>query len=472
MNKTLAAFHADDSFVRGLLGPIGSGKSVGCCTEIMLRAQRQAACNGVRRTRWTVVRSTYPELKTTTLSTWKMWVPEHVCKLRMDAPITGTVMYRLPDGTRVEAEILFLALDRDDDVKKVLSLDITGAWVNEAREVPKTIIDALTGRVGRYPSGTYGACTWSGIMLDTNAPDDDHWWHDTFEEKRPAGWKLFRQPPAMLKTVDKHGVAQWHPNPLAENLANLPKGYYERQIPGKDESWIRVYIEGKYGRTLEGRPVWPEFKEEFHVSKDPLKPIPGAPLLLGWDYGLCPSCVFGQLTPRGQLLVFEECIGESIGVRGVISAVVRPLLLNRWRGFKIHSYGDPAGAQRQQTDERTCFEELAAAGIPTEPTATNEFVARRECVAGFLNGLVDGNPRFLLDPKISKLRKGMNGGYFFKRVQISAKESVYRDEPVKNMASHICEALQYLCLGADPALNVSSRMPPIVLKGVRPAGWV
>ncbi len=51
----------------------------------------------------------------------------------------------------VDMEVLFRALDRPDDAKKVLSLELTGAWVNEAREVPKGIIDALGDRTGRYP---------------------------------------------------------------------------------------------------------------------------------------------------------------------------------------------------------------------------------------------------------------------------------------------------------------------------------
>ena len=52
----------------------------------------------------------------------------------------------------VELEVIFLALDRPEDVKKLLSLELTGIWINEAREIPKSIIDACTMRVGRYPS--------------------------------------------------------------------------------------------------------------------------------------------------------------------------------------------------------------------------------------------------------------------------------------------------------------------------------
>ena len=44
----------------------------------------------------------------------------------------------------VELEVIFLALDRPEDVKKLLSLELTGVWVNEAREIPKSIIDACS----------------------------------------------------------------------------------------------------------------------------------------------------------------------------------------------------------------------------------------------------------------------------------------------------------------------------------------
>jgi hypothetical protein len=57
----------------------------------------------------------------------------------------------LPDGTSVHIEWLFRALDRPNDVKKLLSLELTGGWINECREMPRSVVDMLQGRVGRYP---------------------------------------------------------------------------------------------------------------------------------------------------------------------------------------------------------------------------------------------------------------------------------------------------------------------------------
>ena len=102
---TIAGFHADNSFVRGVRGPIGSGKSVGCCMEILARAAAQQPNSaGVRKSRWAVVRNTYGELRSTTIKTWQDWVSEDACPIVYDAPIRGTLKQLQQDGTIVELE--------------------------------------------------------------------------------------------------------------------------------------------------------------------------------------------------------------------------------------------------------------------------------------------------------------------------------------------------------------------------------
>ncbi|MCL5460110.1 hypothetical protein M3M33_15845, partial [Loigolactobacillus coryniformis] len=56
----------------------------------------------------------------------------------------------------IKAEVLFRALDNPDDQSRLLSLELTGGWVNEAREIPGEIITALRSRLGRYPSANEG----------------------------------------------------------------------------------------------------------------------------------------------------------------------------------------------------------------------------------------------------------------------------------------------------------------------------
>ena len=163
-SPTIYKFLQDNSFVRGVVGPVGSGKSYACAAEIFLRAVKQKASpkDGIKHSRFVIVRNSYPELRTTTIKTWQEIFPENVWgPMRWSPPISHHI--KLPSrgaAAGIDCEVIFLALDQPKDVRKLLSLELTGAWVNEARELPKQVIDGLTHRVGRYPSKADGGPTW------------------------------------------------------------------------------------------------------------------------------------------------------------------------------------------------------------------------------------------------------------------------------------------------------------------------
>jgi hypothetical protein len=228
-------------------------------------------------------------------------------------------MHHITEGD-LDLEVIFLALDRPDDISKLLSMELTGAWINEAREVPKAVVDGLTGRVGRYPSMMMGGSNWSGIIADTNPPDNDHWWYNLAEEVHPKGWEFFKQPSGL--------------SPEAENRENLPKDYYERQVSGKDEDWIKVYVHGEYGFVRDGKPIYPEFIDSLHCQEFDL--IPGLPIFVGIDFGLTPAAVFAQRTPMGQWRWHSELVTEDMGaVR--FGELLKEAMLQRYPGYRICS---------------------------------------------------------------------------------------------------------------------------------------
>ena len=169
------------------------------------------------------------------------------------------------------------------------------------------------------------------------------------------------------------------------------------------------------------------------------------PLLMGWDFGLTPAVIFGQMTPRGQLRIIDELVAEDMGIASFVENVVKPHLTNHYNGMKLISDGDPAGNSRAQTDEDTCLDVLKRHGILTQSARTNNFIARRESVVWFLSRMIDGQPGFLLSPQCRTLRKGFNGGYRYRRLQVPGEER-FTDEPDKNRFSHPMDGLQYLCL--------------------------
>ena len=217
---TAQLFHKSKANLRLLFGPIGSGKSVACALEILSQAMQMPACiDGVRRSRVAVIRQTYPELLSTTIKTMMDWLPEQVTTIKYSAPITISVKIpSMGDGTSMALEIVCLAIDKPADAKKLLSLEISGVWINESREISKTIVDAASGRIGRYPSANMlgGQIYRKYIIMDTNPPSDDHYIYKLFEEQQPPhGWEIFYQPPALL-----YEKGEYVPNPKAENVNN------------------------------------------------------------------------------------------------------------------------------------------------------------------------------------------------------------------------------------------------------------
>jgi hypothetical protein len=436
-----------------ICGPLGSSKTNASCWKAFRIMMGQAPdANGVRKTRVAAVRNTYPDLFGTTIKDWLEMFEGlgRFVKGGLEPP-THHLHFALDDGTTVEAEMIFLALDRAEHVKKLRGMQLTAAWINETKEIPYAVVQMLDLRVGRYPQSVEP--TWYGIFGDTNAPDTDHWYYRLAEEQRPEGWLFLKQPGGLIRD---NKDAPWRENPSAENIQNLPKGYYLKGAQGKDEAWILVNLANEYGFVQDGKPVYPDYRDSTHCR--PFELVQAYGLQIGLDFGLTPAAVIGQRMPNGQMRWRRELVTEDTGVIRFARELKRFLGENfpGWKVVKVT--GDPAGDQRQAGDseERTVFQLLAAEGIEAAPAPTNDFALRTEAVSASLRRMVDGEPGFLIHPDCKITRKGMQGGYMFKRVKVAGDER-YRDQPDKNRFSHPCEAGQYLMLGAGEHLTV---LPP------------
>lgn len=291
---TISRFHRSNHPFRIVCGPIGGGKSVACCVEIFRRCQEQVkGVDGYRRSRWVVVRNTRGQLKDTTLKTWFDWFP----------PDSGIGHWAATDATfyfefgDVKAEILFRALDTPADVAKVLSLELTGAWLNECREIPQEIVESLQGRLERYPSVAMGGSNYWMLICDTNPPEEEGYW-----------WKLMEGMP--LEKDDQDTIVDCDVfkqpsglSPEAENTANLNPGYYTTKAKGRSKAWIDVYIKAQYAVSQSGRPVYHKvFRKDVHVSKSHLQPEPYLPVIASFDCGLCYDKETEVLTASGWKL--------------------------------------------------------------------------------------------------------------------------------------------------------------------------
>lgn len=460
-SPTAIAFHNDDSFVRGVVAGVGTGKSVMMIQELIRRGFDQApGADGVRRTRFGLVRSTYPKLRETTIKTFSQWVPPLLSPVRMTAPMTSKFSGSLADGTSFNMEFIFLALEDAQDVQKLKSMEFTMIFINEAREVAFEVYDTCKERVGRYPSLIEGGCTYSGVIFDTNPPAEDHW-IAKLDFNPTEGSKVYHQPAPFIEKLKADGSIDYINNPLAENLEYLnqkPKPldrewtleerrafgyeYYRRLLDGKPKYYIDTEIQGKYGSNFDGRPVYQEYWVEECVSKYPLKPKFGQPVIMGIDTtGLNPAVVFAQID-MGVLHIQHEILALDMPFVPFVRDVLMPFLAQHYAGCQPVAFCDPANPRDNNRGE-TPIQVLRQYGVQAQNAQTNKFKARLDSVISFLQR----REGLLIDKRCEKIIGGFRGGYHYRPLKISGVGLSFSSEPVKNDFSHIADAVQYLCNG-------------------------
>jgi len=526
---TCEAFMQSDKYVRVLSGPIGSSKSVTCVHELIRWATDQEPNkNNIRKTRFLICRNTADQLKSTTLKTIFDWIPPSWAGSYVGVDKTFYIRFGLPDGTIVETDWMAIALDTPDDVRKALSLEATGLWGNECRELHPDVVEGLLMRVNRYPSPKDGGPTRPGAIFDTNMPQLGSWWHQKMAAP-PGNWASFEQPPAVLTAEEwrkKYGLGKrrwkvyspaidrtrfveasvgaeeisvqtWDADKgrdkatdmvrksvtgevyvvdhEADNFVNLNASYYPETLDGKTREFIDVYLRAKFGTSREGKPVYENFRRSFHVADRTLHPIrsDNHPLLIGLDFGLTPACTISQLDVRGRLLTFAELQSTGMGAQRFCREKLRPLLADRFPGFPVLLIGDPAGVQRSQNDELTVFDILEAEGFKAVAAPSNKLLHRINALENFLARAIDGAPGHLIDPSCAALIGGLAGGYYYRKKRGTDET---HDAPEKNMASHLLNAHEYTALyvqqEANPLGHFTQRSARREVKAVSLAGWV
>lgn len=471
-NNTFAKVHVDPNPYLFIRGPVGSGKSSGCILHLFMNAMNQEPdSRGVRRSRYAVVRATYPALKTTVVKSWKDWFEEHI-KVVYDVPIRGNIEMSLSDGTRMEMEILFIALDREDNINKLQSLELTGAHINEAAEIAKPIFDMLKTRVKRYPPPKAGGPTKSFIILDYNSVDIGHWLYKAAEEEKPPKHSFYSQPPALIWNGQEYKL-----NTEADNLGHyepdgtwvqhLPDDYYEEMVAGNDEDFINIFILNNYGSLRKGRPVYKAYEDKAHASDRIIKPLEGIPIVIGMDCGLDPAAAFCQLSPLGAMIILDELVTENTSIQEFAEDHLWPFIHSKYRKYNFELIVDPAARNRSQNDKRSAMDVLIKAGLPVRLAKTNEALARREAVNYFLRKK-DG---FILSGQgCPILRKGFISEYkFAKMSQADAFDLRYKDKPEKNIYSHIHDAAQYAAVELSEGRTLRARKSRHKQKHTSPA---
>jgi hypothetical protein len=446
---TLRQFMRSGSYGRIAAGPVGSGKTTTCMMELLRRAceQRQAR-DGYRYTRFAVVRQTLRSLKDTVLKDCETWLSSR-----------GLGIWKVSESTfhiafdDVRSEWPFIPLEDATDQARLLSMQLTGAWLSECVEMNLDILGPVSGRIGRYPSGARGQPTWQGIIADTNMPTEMTPWH-TFMESMPSDWDKFIQPSGLSKeaenlnwlvqTDDTIALPENHPVRVAQG-----RKYYERLVEmyGAESDWVNRYVYAKYGDDPSGAAVFKNtFKSTFHTVEDTLL-IPGYPLIVGQDFGRNPWSLICQPDHLGRLLVHEEVPGTNVGLEKHVTESLKPKLFSdKYLGWRVATVGDPSGIAKGNIAEESCFDALKRLGLPAFPAPTNDIEPRLRAVETLLGRQVGGGPALVISRRgCPKLCRAMSGGYRF----IKTKQGGLKAIPDKNDPegySHVADCLQYAAL--------------------------
>ncbi len=431
---TLGRFLGSDAFVRCVMGPVGGGKSSACVLEILRRAVGQEpGPDGVRRTRFAVVRNHYRELSDTTRKTFEQWIPPHLGKWN-EQGFTFTMRFN-----DVHCEVMFRALDRPDDVSKLLSLELTGAYFNEFREIARSIFDLMQARVGRYPSKIQGGPTWFGVWADTNPWHNGHWASRAFKSN-PDGFELFRQPSGRSAE--------------AENVENLPAGYYDRLCIGKDEDWVKVYVDGEEANSDLGSIYgkWFDALDQRGAISDFQHGADG--VFTSWDIGGAgakgdaTAIWFWRFNEHRVPDVIDWYEAQGEGLSHYLDLLERKARENGYQYVK-HWLPHDARAKTLQTGMSTldrCIQEWGADKVAISPQLS------------LADGI--GAVRWLLERPVrfhSRCAEGVEALREY-RYEWDEANRCFSKVPLHNWASHSADGMRYLAIVAK-ATNLIMRKP-------------
>ena len=262
------------SKVKALRGPVGGGKTVTNIYDGLRAASLMAPCNdGIIRYRRAIIGSTYGQLERNLYPSWKRWLPDDDTNFTPDQEWKGgggrSAWHRLnfdvirgTEQIQVRAEFIFAAIGDLVVEEFMRGFEPTDLWLFEADQLPESVMTVGATRIGRYPATGDASDAVPldvpfhyYIGMDLNSPDTDSWFYETFEERKPKGFRCYAQP---------SGLA-----PNAENRKNLRPDYYDNQISTlmgqrNGKNLVRRMVHNQYAPTVDGQPVYEAYDDTMH----------------------------------------------------------------------------------------------------------------------------------------------------------------------------------------------------------------
>lgn len=439
--------------IRVLDGPIGSGKTTGILGGCAANAQRQPMSrDGVRHYHLTVLRTDYRLLWSSFISRfWFSWFPKESAftswRGAEDQPAEHTIRLNTEFG-KTMWHVGFRAIDPTRATPEQISNFWRGQlpcdlWYEEADAFSELIYQGGYSRVGRGVPMELGGPTCPTLFAGTNAPLIGSWMHKRIMSGRwRPGIEYFRQPGART--------------PMAENLHNLPPGYYAEQIAELEDDMVRRLIDGEYVMPRAGKAVHPEYRDSLHGSAVELEPDEDLELMIGIDPRTWPSAVFAQRVPGGQWRFLDEIrlphgAGEQSMAEALNAVLARPSYAywNRFRG-EIRGVMDPSATYGATDGELNWLDRVAEmTKIPFVPARSNKARDRRGGMKAALRKLdATGRPSATFSTRVPLLRAALGGMFHYAEINLQGAGSGLgiTIDPVKNDYADVAEAAEYITM--------------------------
>ena len=391
---------------------VGEGKSTALNWSCFYHTRQNPGCHAA------MVRDTWENLRRTTLATFFEEFPPGVCGSWHETNKEWTWAEGIAKG-----KIMWFGMDSNEDAHKFQSLVVGWIGMDEVAPatdsggIPETVFDLGLQRL-RQPGQQ-----WYGMKLASNNSDDTHWGYRRFVDPGTSTFKL------------------WQPA-FAENLRNLPPGYYERLRNSLSHrpDLIARFIDGSFGFQQIGAAVTPQFNDKIHLANG-LIPIRGHELVLLWDFGLNPTCIISQVTPLGHWNVLQSFVGEQIGVTELIEDIVKPTLKQRYDGFRWRHIGDPNGSMREQSSSKNTA--VAAIRRDLGGAWRGGMVSAwegTECLRAVLSRMINGRGVVQIDRQHAReVWLALRGGWHY----AERASGLLSPDAVKDKHSHPGDAMRY-----------------------------
>ncbi len=466
--------------------------------------------DGIRDTRCFFARETMKDLEDSIIPEFKKWLPEnkkagikytggHSPKLHIDT--------KLPDGTRVKAECIFVQTSAAGAEDHFRSTNYTCGVCGEANLQRPHMFARMKERCGRHPQ--YGKdwtekgnknYLWGGMAFDFNVADTGNWVYKTFIEQsildpktKEVMSRVYMMPPPFTRKRGDHRTDEdmndetsdtfffrgwtYFPNPLSERLNYVPGGlaYYRREMASaRDDFDIKTLVMAEWTPIRAGHAVYGEsFSVEKHTTSLELFPRPTDQLIMAFDWGQKCAFTIARITSFGGVEFLDEGYNGAIGLESLLKKHLGPLLSGKYKENRdwilIFDPASKANSHTMEIDHEYVLNYLKREFdiSPKFFKSANSWTHRYRCTSSLLNqgdnpkskklnnesdevySATAANIGLYIGGNCRTIKEGFMGAYKYKE---NSKGVVDRETPDKNGPedehSHTANCVEYTCVYA------------------------